>query len=282
MTAPEPWPPLIVAVAPNGARLGRADHPALPLTPAELAAAAGSCLAAGAALLHLHVRDAEGRHSLDPADYRPAMVAVRAAVGDRLVLQVTTEAAGRFDRETQMAAIRALVPEAVSIAVRELAPDPAAEPAMAGLAAWMAERAVSPQYILYDPGDVRRFADLLGRAVIHGERASVLFVLGRYAAGQRSQPADLLPFLEAWRPLGIDLPWFVCAFGPMEQACAIAAAALGGHVRVGFENNRQLADGRTAPDNAALVAQAAAGAAVLARPLADAAAARRILAPGGR
>jgi uncharacterized protein (DUF849 family) len=269
--------PLVIAVAPNGARLGKSDHSALPIIPAELATTAAACMAAGASLLHLHVRDAQGAHSLDPRHYRPAIDSIRAAAGDGLVLQVTTEAAGRFDRAAQMACVRALEPEAVSLAVRELAPDDAAEPEMAELAGWMADHRVSPQYILYDTADVARFADLLARGVLRPERASVLFVLGRYAAGQRSRPDDLLPFLAAWRPLGLALPWFMCAFGPLEQACALTAAALGGHVRVGFENNRMLADGTTAPDNAALVAQAAAGAALLGRPVADASAARTLL-----
>lgn len=276
-----PWPdPLIIAVAPNGARLGRTDHPALPISPDELAETAMACADAGASLIHLHVRDADGRHSLDPAHYRPAIEAIRNAVGDGLIIQVTTEAVGRFDRATQMSMVRALKPQAVSLAVRELAPDPAAEPALAGLTAWMAEHGVSPQYILYDADDVLRFVGLLQRHVIRPHAASVLFVLGRYAAGQRSQPRDLLPFLNAWLPNGLAIPWFVCAFGALENACAMSAAALGGHCRVGFENNRLLASGADAPDNAALVRQAAAGAGVLGRPVAEAAAARALLGVG--
>jgi uncharacterized protein (DUF849 family) len=106
------------------------------------------------------------------------------------------------------------------------------------------------QHILYDAGDVCRFIDLLDREVIPRARASGLFVLGRYTQGQQSSPRDLLPFLNAW---DLDMPWALCAFGRREAACAIAAACLGGHVRVGFENNLHLPDGNLAPDNAALV-----------------------------
>ena len=63
----------------------------------------------------------------------------------------------------------------------------------------------------------------------------------------------------------------VCAFGAAEHACVTAAAAFGGHVRVGFENNLLLKDGRRAADNAELVAQAADAARCLGRPLASAA-----------
>ena len=65
-------------------------------------------------------------------------------------------------------------------------------------------------------------------------------------------------------------PWAVCAFGATENACITAAAALGGHARVGFENNLLQKDGSVAPDNRALVRQAADAAAALGRPLATA------------
>jgi uncharacterized protein (DUF849 family) len=84
----------------------------------------------------------------------------------------------------------------------------------------------------------------------------VLYVLGRYTPGQVSTPADLLPFLAP------DMPrfghWSVCAFGRHEAACVVAGALLGGHARVGFENNLFRPDGSTAGSNADLV-QATAG-----------------------
>lgn len=269
--------PLIVAVAPNGARLTQADHSALPITPRELAETAHACVTVGASLLHLHVRDDAGDHSLDPTHYRAAIDAIHDAVGDGLILQVTTEAVGRFDRETQMATVRALMPEAVSLAVRELVPDAANEAAMTGFANWMAERDVSPQYILYDTADIDRFADLVNRGVVALHRASVLFVLGRYTTGQQSGPGDLTPFLAAWVKHGLALPWFTCAFGRQEQACALAAVRQGGHPRIGFENNRLLPDGSSAPDNATQVRGLVKAAAALGRPVANGAAARALL-----
>jgi uncharacterized protein (DUF849 family) len=95
----------------------------------------------------------------------------------------------------------------------------------------------------------------------------VLYVLGRYTEGQQSSPRDLVPFLAADEG---RYPWTVCAFGLREHACAVTAAASGGHIRVGFENNLHLKDGRSAPDNAALVADVASAVATLGRPLADA------------
>jgi len=66
----------------------------------------------------------------------------------------------------------------------------------------------------------------------------------------------------------------MCAFGATEHRCAVAAAALGGHVRVGFENNLLLHNAEMAPDNAALVRQAAGAGSLLGRPLASAASIR--------
>jgi uncharacterized protein (DUF849 family) len=269
------WGPLILAVAPNGARKTKADHPALPLTADEIARTAAACAEAGASLLHLHVRDRDGGHSLDAELYREAIAAVRREVGEQLVIQVTSEAVGRYTAGEQMAMVRDLHPEAVSLALRELVPDAAAESDAAAFFAWLVREGIAPQYILYTPEEVARLRDLVARGVVPDTRCSVLYVLGRYSAGQRSQPSDLLPFL-AGDPL--DCPWSLCAFGAREIACATAAAALGGHVRVGFENNLHLPDGGIAADNATLVAAAAAGARAIGRPLADAGTARRIAA----
>jgi uncharacterized protein (DUF849 family) len=246
--------PLIITVAPNGARRGKADHPAIPLTPAEIGVEAARCQEAGAAMIHLHVRDAEGRHSLDPDLYRAAITAIQKKAGPDLIVQVTTEAVGIFTPDQQIAAMQALQPEAFSVAVRELIPDAASEKEAARFLKEQAERGVFIQHILYDADDVRRFTNLLDREIIPHIRASGLFVLGRYTQGQQSSPNDLLPFLGAWT---LDLPWSLCAFGRREAACAVTAACLGGHVRVGFENNLHLPDGTLAPDNAALVRRVA-------------------------
>ncbi|MFQ5973095.1 MAG: 3-keto-5-aminohexanoate cleavage protein [Alphaproteobacteria bacterium] len=281
MSVPAPeWQPLIVGVAPTGARRTKTDHPGLPTTPAELAATAGSCREAGAALIHLHVRDGAGRHTLDADTYRQAIEAVRERVGDDLVVQVTSEAAGVYTAPDQMAMVRRLRPEAVSLALGEIVPKDDDVGAAGEFLDWLTAEGILPQYILYTPGDVRRFAALCEGGTIPARGRNVLFVLGRYAAREHSSPTDLLPFL-AVRPDELELAtWSVCAFGRHEGACALTAAALGGHARVGFENNLYLADGSIAPDNSALVRQVCAGAAFVGRAVASAADARRAFGAG--
>lgn len=272
------WQPLVIAVAPNGARRTKADHPALPMTPKESAEEAAMCRDAGAAMIHLHVRDNDGKHSLDADLYRDAIRAVRGAVGDDLIIQVTTEAVGIYSAAEQMAMVRDVRPEAISTAVRELIPDAGSESAAADFYAWAEQESIAVQFIVYDKADVIRFADLRRRGVIPGDVVSVLYVLGRYSKDQKSRPTDLLEFLDAARAVDADWHWSMCAFGPLEGACALSAVSFGGHARVGMENNLYLNDGTLAPGNAALVRQVYDGAGLMGRPVASAAEARELLA----
>ncbi|HEX5687102.1 MAG TPA: 3-keto-5-aminohexanoate cleavage protein [Ideonella sp.] len=260
--------PLILIAAPNGAHRQASDHPALPLTAAALAETAKRCLDAGAAMLHLHIRDSQFRHSLDVAAYREAMRVVRAAVGEEMVLQVTSESAQVYRAPEQIAMVRELRPEAVSIGLREIDQPEIGSAVLSAFFSQLTRQRIMTQVILYDTADLRRWQTLRSDGTVPDAPWFLLFVLGRYSAAQTSNPRDLLPFLQAH--VGPE-PWAVCAFGPNENSCVAAAAALGGHARVGFENNMRLRDGSVAPDNAALVAQAHQVAAALGRPLATAA-----------
>jgi 3-keto-5-aminohexanoate cleavage enzyme len=242
---------VVVAVAPNGGRKTKADCPGLPITPEELSRTAAECLDQGAAMLHLHVRDPEGVHLLDAEAYRVATDQIRAAVGDRLVVQITTESMGRYSRGRQMGVVLEAGPEAASFALRELAPEEQDEPLFCNFLQRLKWRRVWPQIILYAPEEAQRLAAMQKRGLIPFEQVAVLYVLGRFSLLRRAAPSDLLPFLAP------DMPhfasWSVCAFGRREAACVVAGALLGGHVRVGFENNMSLPGGGQAASNADLV-----------------------------
>ncbi len=267
--------PLVVMVAPNGARRTKADHANLPITADEIAREAGLCCAAGATMLHLHVRTADGQHTLDPNRYRVAIDAIRRMLGDRVVVQISTEAAGRYQSSEQMSVVRQLHPEAVSLALAELIPDDGAAGEAAAFLNWLKRERIAPLYILYTPAEVARFHSLRRRGVIPQERPFVLFVLGGHVEPTEVRPRDVLPYLKAHDG---DYPWALSAFGPSEGACVLTAAGLGGHVRVGFENNLWLADGRLAASNAELVEQIVAAAKLLGRPIADIGTTRALLA----
>jgi 3-keto-5-aminohexanoate cleavage enzyme len=245
----------VLAVAPNGGRKTKADHPALPLSADELARAAAECLERGASMIHLHVRDAQGEHCLDPEAYRATIAHICEAVGDRLVLQITSESLGRYSPAEQRAAVLKTNPEAVSLALRELAPEAQDERDFCVFLGRLKQMRVWPQIILYTPSDAERLGAMVKQGLIPFDRLSVLYVLGRYSLTRTGLPRDLLPFLAP------DMPrfhaWSVCAFGRRETACVTAAALLGGHARVGFENNVTLPDGARAGSNADLVEAAA-------------------------
>jgi len=248
---------IMVMSAPSGARRTGADHPAIPVTAGQLADCAQSLLDVSAAVLHLHVRDRDGRHSLGAGLYREAIAAIHARVGDQVLIQATTEAVGIYSPDQQMAMVRELRPEAVSLALSELCPDEASEIDAGNFFHWLADENIWPQYILYSAADVARFDRLRRKGLFAEERPFCLFVLGRYAEQQLGEVADLDVMLAAADCN--DFPWAVCCFGAHENAVMKVAAVKGGHVRIGFENNLQLADGSIAADNAELITQFTSG-----------------------
>jgi 3-keto-5-aminohexanoate cleavage enzyme len=246
--------PVVLCVAPNGARRTKSDHPDLPMTAAEIGREASRCMEAGATAIHLHVRDQAGAHTLDVERFRDAIAHVKAAVRDRMLIQVTTEAMGRYQPQEQMAVVKALRPPAASVALRELVPDESHLPEATAFFAWATQHGIALQFIVYTPDEATALRALAHRGALGCEHPNALFVLGRHTAGQRSRAVDLLPFLSNWPPA---FPWSVCAFGATEAQCATAAMGLGGHVRVGFENNLMDTSGGLALHNAQLVANVA-------------------------
>lgn len=235
-----------IMVAPNGARRGKADHPALPVSIEETVTAAAACHAEGAAALHLHVRDAAGRHALDPGLYAEAL-AEMARVLPEMRVQITTESAGVFEVADQLACLEALRPGWASVSVREMARAPELAERLYGLCA---DEGIEIQHILYDTADAALLRDWQARGTVRPGQESVIFVLGRYEDGPASTPQGIAPFLEALPGVG---DWMICAFGAAEHACLAEAARLGGALRVGFENALVDAEGVPHADNAASV-----------------------------
>lgn len=190
---------LTIMVAPNGARKGHADHPNLPITIEATAKEALACQAAGAQAIHMHVRDDEGRHTLDAPRYIAATEAVRRLTGPDFVVQITTEAVGMFKPHEQIAVVRAVQPEAVSIATKELIPDASEETAAAELYRWAYDNKIAVQHIVYAAKEFEHLLDLMTRGIIHGNRHSVIFPLGRYATAQESDLPNSFRSLRRFR-----------------------------------------------------------------------------------
>jgi len=273
---------LVIMAAVNGARRMPSDHPALPVIPADIATACAGCFAIGAQAAHVHARDAQGRHSLDPGTYQTVLDRLLADVGREPIIQVTTEAVGRYSPAEQMELVRVLRPEAVSIAVGEIIPGDDAVAVARDFYRWARHERIAIQHIIYTVEELARFLVLADDGVFPGGRHALLFPLGRYAVDQESRPAEMLPLLH-----GISssrwsgrIDWMVCAFGRAETAALATAAALGGHCRIGFENNLFDSDGRIATDNAARVEELLRALTYLRRPLASRQEAMRVLGAG--
>lgn len=242
-----------IMVAPNGARLKRTDHPAIPVTIPQMVTCARECAAAGADGLHAHVRDAEERHCLDAGMYRELLQEMEIAIPGFYV-QITTEAVGIYSPDQQRALVQDLRPKAVSIALREIT-DGQDSAVTARFFQDCHAQGIGVQHILYDTADVEHLSRLVDCGDIPSEGLMALIVLGRYTPGQISSPADLeQPADTLLRTLpGID--WAICAFGPTETDCLMAARAIGGKSRIGFENNLLNSDLTPATNNAERVAE---------------------------
>lgn len=236
-----------ITVAPNGARLQKADHAGLPLLAQELAETARACHLAGADGIHLHVRNATGHHSLDADLYRSAISAVSQAAPD-IEIQVTTESAGVFQVPDQLELLLRLKPHSASIAVREIARAPELAARVYGTAE---SQGTQVQHILYRASCLNLLLDWQATGVVPTNMGDAILVLGQYQPPRAGKPDDLEPLIAEAQKAGLHMT--VCAFGAQEQACLLAAADLGCDVRVGFENNCASPEGHLWATNAAAV-----------------------------
>ncbi len=237
-----------LTVAPNGARLNKADHKMLPLTISEIVQTAKNCFKAGAHEIHLHIREKGGSHSINADIYREYIQAVKATV-PTMTIQITTESAGIFKVSEQLECLDKLRPKAASIAIREMA----REPELAQRAyAICAESNTKVQHILYTPDCVSQLVKWRKDKTVKSQQNDIIFVLGHYNPPVLATPDHLDIFLKAIE--GHDYKWSACAFGKDEHACLLRALQLGGNVRIGFENNIQNLDGTYFINNAESVA----------------------------
>ena len=228
--------PVILMVAPNGARKSKSDHRNLPLSIADTVDEAAACYAAGACAIHAHVRGDNGEHVLDAGRYRELIAELRRRVPGMLA-QITSEAVGIYTPEQQVECIQAVRPAMASMVLREISADFTRPEYARDFFAWCDENRVHIQHIVFSADEFRRFLEYRDSGIVPAAQRCVLFVLGRYNVGFQSDPADLEPFLRQ-DPAGLD--WFTCAFGQREQECVLAAIAAGGNARIGFENNLYL------------------------------------------
>ena len=245
----------LIMVAPNGAHRTKLDHRQIPLTIEELVETAKSCNSAGAGGMHAHVRDEQRQHVLDAGLYRELIAEIQSCLPSMLV-QITTESDGRYSPSEQKKVVKDVMPKSASISLKELLSKDSPNEAVAFIR-WAQEASVALQIILYDAQELTQFIEIIEQHKISDYLHQLLFVLGRYAKDQQSNPHQLTAFLEVLRQSSLQADWAVCAFGRSETECVQYAYAKGGKCRVGFENSLWNTDGSIAKNNAERVREVA-------------------------
>ena len=264
--------PLVITVAPVGAELKPGDTPHLPVTPAQLGETARRCREAGASIVHVHCRNDDGTNTHDVARFREARDAVRA--GSDLIVQFSTGGAIGMTPQERAAPL-ALRPEMATLTCGTVNfGDDVFEnsfPIMRGILAEMTRYGVRPELEIFDWGHLSN-ARRLEREGLLTFPQHVDFVLG--VPGGLDATVEHLAVLVRELPAGCT--WSVAGIGRDQVRMAAAAIAMGGHVRVGLEDNIYYSRGRLAT-NDELVARVARIAAELGRPVATPSEARALL-----
>jgi 3-keto-5-aminohexanoate cleavage enzyme len=245
------------------------------VTEEEIAEAAIAAAKAGASIVHLHVRNDEGKVTCDPARYAKARDLIRAAGSDVIINMSTGGGAGQTTDE-QRAEPVTLSPEIASFDCGSLnfgrgvfVNSPSF---LSKLAASMIEFAVRPEIECFEPGHVANALRFIEDGAIEPPYwfQVVLGVRG-------GSPGTIQQLVNMVQMLPQGALWSACAIGRAQLPIGVAAMTMGGHVRTGLEDNLFYHKGELAQSNAQLVARLARIAGEIGRPVATPAQAREIL-----
>lgn len=264
--------PVVVTAALTGGVHGKDKHPNLPEQPDEIAAQAADAVDAGASVLHLHARDDDGNHDL--SRLQTVTEAVRDACGD-VVVQHSTGGCGPL--EDRVHGLRTdPLPEMASL---DLGPfnrgyDRITQHSRANidaLAREMCEKGITPELEVFNNAQLSE-VDRLCAAGLVGERPYVNLIFG--AGFTPPRPENVVNLVGN---LPADVEFSVLATGPHQLPLTTQSVILGGHVRVGMEDNLYYRRGEPVRDNAQLVERAVRVIEELERPVATPREARSLL-----
>ena len=266
----------LLTVAPTGAETDKAQVPQLPTTLDELVETARRCQSAGAGLIHIHVRDAEHRPTLDPVRLREAVQAVREATD--LVVQLSTGGSVHDPLDARLRVLDA-EPDSCSLTcgTTNFGDDVFLNPwgFMVDLYRLAQEREVVPEFEIFELGHLhalRRLIDTCG--LPFGGKVHLDFVLG-VPGSMPATPQTLLAGVAMLPPEVTS--WSATGIGRGHLPVAATAVAAGGHLRVGMEDNLVFSRGRQVQHNVELVTRAAELAALMQRPAVSTEQARELL-----
>lgn len=263
--------PTIISCAVTGNITSPEQTPFLPITPEQIANSCIEAARAGAAIAHIHVRDDAGKPSMEVARYREVMERIRASDQD-IVINLTTGPGGRFipskDDPKVAAPGTSLLPPAKRVEhIRVLRPEICSfdfdtmfsgnsvvintPENLAVMAEIIAESGAKPELEVFDTGDIQLANHFIDQGLIKG-RPLFQIVLGvRY--GAIATPETMM-YMKSLLPTDAD--WAAFGVGRWEFPMVAQSFLLGGHVRVGLEDNIYLEKGKLAESNAQLVERA--------------------------
>jgi len=264
----------IVTCAVVGAEVTRAQSPDVPYTPEEIAQAAVEAWREGAAAVHLHARHLDGRPSQEARHFREIVDRIRAAGSDVVIQCSTGGAVGMSVDERLGSLVDGAEMATLNMGTLNFGDDVFvnARPDIVRIASRIRERGLVAECEIYDAGMLETLRWLLEKGHLAAPY-HVQFVLG--VPGGMSGTERNLRFLVEGMPEPAH--WTVAGIGRFEMPMAELALRLGGHVRVGLEDNLYLSKGVLAKGNGELVAAAVRMVREAGRELASPAEARRIL-----
>jgi 3-dehydrocarnitine:acetyl-CoA trimethylamine transferase len=263
---------VIVTCAITGGGDTTGKHPAIPVTPAQIATSALEAAAAGAAIVHLHVRDPQtGKSSTEFALYREAVERIRAGNGD-VIVNLTTGPGARFIPSKENPAVGGpgtslMTPEARVVHVEKLKPEICSldiatmnfgefafvniPDHIRAMGRAIAEAGVLPELEAFDVGHLRLALHLLEKGAI---KQPVFFQICLGVPWGAPATPETMMFMRDMLPP--DAVWTGFGIGPQQFPMVAQSVLLGGHARVGLEDNLYLERGVLAPSNAAMVEKA--------------------------
>ena len=272
-----PHPTTLITVAPTGAESAKADVPDLPTTIEELVETAVRCEAAGAAMIHLHIRDAEHQPTLDTGRLKEAVDAVRGATS--LIVQLSTGGSVHDPLEQRLKVLDA-EPDSCSLTMGttnfgdDVFMNP--WPFVSELYQLAQEREVVPEFELFDLGHVHALHRLLDTyGLPYGGKVHCDLVMGVPGGGMPGTTDALVASVQALP--AETTSWSATGIGRTTLAVALASLSRGGHLRVGMEDTLTLSRGVPVTHNEQLVSRAAALAELAQRPAMSVADAREFL-----
>jgi 3-keto-5-aminohexanoate cleavage enzyme len=265
--------PVMITAAMVGAEVTRDQQPGLPTSPQEIISAAVECYEAGATIIHIHVRDADGKATQDAGIFREVVEGIRARCD--VITQVSTGGAIWMSADERLQSIECR-PDMATLTTGTVNFGDGVFMNNRGLVETFARRlldyGIVPEIEIFDAGMLDEAMRLRNMGLIT-DPLQFEFVMG-VPGGIGADPAHLVHLVRSLPP---ESTWSVAGIGRHQLTLGTIALAMGGNVRVGFEDNIYYRKGQLAKTNAELVARIVRIAQELDRPVATPAQAREML-----